>query len=209
MDSLFSGSYRLAPALLVTGLLSGHALGMAPQPKEPPLQEALQVVDSLRSVGDFRTALGWLYDLSEEHPGSVEVLWRYAILWSDYGKAAENENQALTAYRQALQMADRAIAADPNSAWVADLGFFKRMVVKTVYGGLPEASLQQAAEDLQRAVELESHTYSHLELGKVYLKMKRTEAAREQLQIALDVAPADPFVFQYKLEARALLHDMN
>lgn len=83
------------------------------------------------------------------------------------------------------------------------------MVVKTVYGGLPEASFDQAVADLQRAVELESRTYNHLELGKVYLKMKRTEDARVQFQIALDTPPTDPFAPQYKLEARELLDELN
>jgi len=238
---------------------------MSSRAEAPPLQQALQTVDSLRSVGDFRTALTRLYELSREHPASVEVLWRYAILWSDYGKAADRESQARSAYRQALEMADRALEADPSSAWahlakaaasgraallaggnkqsirlsrdvkehadraieldstlapayyvrgvwhseVADLGFLKRTIVRTVYGGLPEASLEQAVADLQRAIELESRTYNHLELGKAYLKMGRTDAAREQLQIALDVFPSDPFAPTYKLEARALLREIN
>lgn len=261
----YSGVRHIALALLIAGLLAGPASGKSPKADDPHLQQALRTVDSLRTAGDFRTALTRLYNLNREHPESAEVLWRYAILWSDYGKAAETDKQAASAYRQALTMADRAIAADPNSAWahlskaaaagraalltgsnkeslrlsrqikdhadraieldsglapayyvrgvwhseVADLGVFKRVVVKTVYGGLPEASLEQATEDLRRAVELEPRTYSHLELGKVYMKMGRTEAAREQFQDTLEAPPADPFAPRYKLEARTLLRKLN
>jgi len=265
MPPLPSGSHRFALALLAAGLLSGPALGMPSRDNAPPLQQALQVVDSLRTVGDFRTALTRLSDLNRGHPESGEVLWRYAILWSDYGKAADRETQALSAYQQALAMADREIAADPNSAWahlskaaaagraaivtgsnkeslrlsrqvkdhadraigldsglapayyvrgvwhseVADLGVLKRVIVKTVYGGLPDASLEQAVADLQRSIELEPHTYNHLELGKVYMKLGRTDAAREQFQHVLDARPADPFAVRYKLEARGLLRKLS
>lgn len=258
---------RLLFALLVASLLSAgptpgqssSRAGTAPSP------QSLQVVDSLRSAGDFRTALARLYELSRKHPESVEVRWRYAILWSDYGKSADDDTQAASAYRQGLQWADRALAADPNSAWahlskaavagraallsgsnqrslqlsrqvkdhadqaialdstlapayfvrgawhsaVAELGFFKRAIVQAVYGGLPDASLEEAVADLRRAIELESSAYGHLELGQVYRKTGQIKAARDQLRMALDVPPTDPFAPQDKLKARQLLDDLE
>jgi tetratricopeptide (TPR) repeat protein len=265
MNRLPSGPLHVALALFVAGLLSNPALGRSHEHNDPSLEQALQVVDSLRTVGDFRTALARLYDLNREYPGTWEVLWRYAIIWSDYGKAADNKRQASSAYRQALTMADRALAADPGSprahlakaaaagraalmaesnkrsvqlsrevkdhadraieldstmapayhirgVWhseVADLNFVTRTIVRAMYGGLPEASLEQAEADLKRATDLETHAYNHLELGKVYLKMERPDAAREQLQLALDAPPNDPFAPKDKLEARRLLSELN
>ena len=37
---------------------------------------------------------------------------------------------------------------------VADLNWIERAVVKTVYGGLPDASFEQAARDLEKARDL-------------------------------------------------------
>ncbi|HHP7237716.1 tetratricopeptide repeat protein, partial [Longibacter sp.] len=62
--------------------------------------------------------------------------------------------------------ADRAIELDPDMAsayhvrarWnreVADLGFFSRTIVRTVYGGLPEASFEQSVRDFKTAIEKE------------------------------------------------------
>ena len=269
--------YRPLFALLVGTLLSaGPALGQSssgadaspsdafPSDASPPLRP-LQVVDSLRAAGDFRTGLTRLYELSRDYPESVEVRWRYAILWSDYGKSVDKNTQAVSAFRKGLKWADRALEADPSSAWahlskaaaagraalladgnkesirlsrlvkdhadraieldptlapayhvrgawhgaVADLGFIQRAVVRAVYGGLPDASFEQAVADLQRSIELESHAYSHLELGQAYLKMGKTEAARNQLQMALDAPLNDPFAPQDKLKARKLLDKLE
>lgn len=116
--------------------------------------------------------------------------------------------------------ADRAIALDSTLAgayhvrgrWhreVDDLGFFERAIVKTVYGGLPDASFEQAVRDFRRALELEERSFHYLELGKTYLKMDRTVDARRALQAALEVPNHDPFAPRYKDEARELLEDLD
>jgi tetratricopeptide (TPR) repeat protein len=256
-----SGSYRLLFGVLVASLLSGPSFAQGPPGRTSPSPDALQTIDSLRQVGDFRTALGQLNDLAQAHPESVDVLWRYAVLWSDYGKATDSERTAVGAYQQALKRADQALRVAEGSAWahlskaaaagraalhagsnkrsiqlsravkehedraieldstlaaayhirgvwhreVASLGFFTRAVVQTVYGGLPDASYEDAVADLKRASALETRAHHHLELGRTYLKMGETEAARAQLQIALEVPPADPFAPQNKAKARRLL----
>lgn len=122
--------------------------------------------------------------------------------------------------RAVKEHAERAIELDSTLAgayhlrgrWhqgAAELNFFQRTAVKLVYGGLPEASFEQAVSDFQRALELETRTYHHLELGKTYLKMGRKAAAREQLQAALEVSARDPFASEYKAEARQLLQQLS
>lgn len=116
--------------------------------------------------------------------------------------------------------ADRAIELDSTLAgayhvrgrWhreVDDLGFFKRVIVKTVYGGLPDASFEQAERDFKRALELEDAVHHHLELGKTYMKLDRPDAARQELQAALDMSSSDPLAPMYKEEARELLDDLD
>lgn len=244
-------------------LAAGQSYGEA-KSEGPELTRSLRVVDSLRTAREFGAALRLLSKLDRAHPETPEVLWRYSLLWSDYGKAM-GDDRALSAQRQALAMADRALAAGPENAWahlaravaagraallepsnrtsvelsrevkdhadraielddtlapayhvrgtwhseMASLGFLKRTIVRTAYGGLPSASYQAAVDDLTRALTLEARTYTHLELGRAYLKMGRREAAREQLRKALDAPLLDPFAPEYKLEARALLHKLE
>lgn len=112
--------------------------------------------------------------------------------------------------------AERAIALDSTLAgayhvrgrWhreAADLNFFQRAIVAAIYGGLPEASIDQAVADFRTAIALEDRAYHHLELGKTYLTIDRPDAARTQLREALDAPGADPFDPVYKREAHQLL----
>jgi tetratricopeptide (TPR) repeat protein len=122
--------------------------------------------------------------------------------------------------RAVKEHADRAIELDSMLAgayhvrgrWhreVDDLGFFERAIVKTVYGGLPDASFEQAVRDFQRALALEERAFHYLELGKTYEAMDRAEEARDAYQAALEVPNHDPFAPRYKEEARERLEDLN
>lgn len=114
---------------------------------------------------------------------------------------------------------DRAIQLDSTLApayhlrgrWhreVGTLNFLKRALVKAFYGGLPDASLEQAVHDFRRAIELESKPYNHLELGKTYREMDRPELAHTQFQAVLKTS-GSPFDAEYKREARSLLAEMD
>jgi tetratricopeptide (TPR) repeat protein len=116
--------------------------------------------------------------------------------------------------------ADRAIEIDPNlpgafhvrGRWnreVADLNLLERTVVRTVYGGLPDASFEQAVRDFERAIELENVRFHHLELAKTYLKMDRPAEARAQLQTVIDLPAQEPFDQRYKEEAQRLLDELS
>lgn len=122
--------------------------------------------------------------------------------------------------RAVKRHADRAIELDPSldgayhtrARWhrgVADLGFFSRAIVKTVYGGLPEASFEQSVKDFQQAIELHDERLHRLELAKTYLKMDREEDARKELKKVLEMPAEDPFDPEYKEEAQTLLEDLS
>lgn len=92
---------------------------------------------------------------------------------------------------------------------VSDLNFLERTIVRTVYGGLPDASFELAVRDFGRAIELENVRFHHLELAKTYLKMDRPSDARESLQTVLDLPAKEPFAERYKQEAQSLLEDLD
>lgn len=121
--------------------------------------------------------------------------------------------------RTVKEHADRAIELEPDNEmayhvrgrWhygVSDLNWVERAVVKTVYGGLPEASFELAARDLERAASLGRRVVHHLELGRTYMQLDREEEAREQLRLALETPSSDPMDPSYKREARELLDDL-
>ena len=122
--------------------------------------------------------------------------------------------------RAVKQHADRAIEIDPGLAaayhvrarWnreVADLGFFSRAIVKTVYGGLPEASFEQAVKDFKTAIQKEDKIVHHLELARTYVKMDRASDARSELETVLAMDASDPDDPMHKRDARELLDDLG
>lgn len=138
------------------------------------------------------------------------------------GRAALNAGtrERIERSRAVKRHAERAIAIDSTldgayhtrGRWhreVEDLGFFQRAIVKTVYGGLPESSLDQAVHDFQRAIALDDRIFHHLELGKTYLQMDRPDTARRELQTVLDMRAREPFDPRYQEEARRLLEDLE
>lgn len=122
--------------------------------------------------------------------------------------------------RAVKRHADRAIALDSTldgayhtrGRWhreVEDIGFFQRAIVKTVYGGLPESSIEQAVQDFQTAIRLHDEVFHRLELAKTYLQMDRPDEARRELRTALNMSDSDPFAPRYKEEAQELLDDLD
>lgn len=122
--------------------------------------------------------------------------------------------------RAVKKHSDRAIELDDGipgayhtrARWhreVSDLNFFERAIVKTVYGGLPEASYEQSVRDFKRAIELENVRFHHLELAKTYLKMDREEDARRELKTVIELSPKETFAERYKNEAEELLQEVD
>lgn len=148
--------------------------------------------------------------------------WAHLAVAMAEGRVALNAGtqERVQRSRAVKHHAERALELDSSLAgayhirgrWhreVASLGFFQRTLLKTVYGGLPDASFEQAVQDFNRAIELEDRPFHHLELGKTYLKMDRPEAARREFQMVLDLPRSDPFGPEYKAEARQLIEELN
>lgn len=187
---------------------------------------ALTRADLAKSVGDGQGR--------DRHNQKALELAEKAVLvdstsaHAHFAKAVAEGRIALNAGRQerversrtVKRHVDRALELDPKLAgayhtrgrWhreVSDLNFLERAVVRTVYGGLPDASYELAVRDFGRAIELENVRFHHLELAKTYLKMDRPSDARESLQTVLDLPPKEPFDERYKQEAQSLLEDLD
>lgn len=230
-----------------------------------PSNAQLARIDSLQSAGDYARVHEQLTLLAEQYPSSVEVLWRLSRVEVDLGEDQEATEDQERHYRESLEYAREAIAADStnSNAWmsegigagrvalisdtrrkielsrlvknsadraieldpsndiayhvrgrwhyeVSSLGFFTNAIVRVVYGGLPDASYEQAAEDFRRALELKNWMGHRLELGRTYIALGNEEAAREQLQEVLTMDnPYDADTEEYRSDARELLDQID
>jgi tetratricopeptide (TPR) repeat protein len=123
------------------------------------------------------------------NPKSAENVLSLAVCHGTL--AIYSDSRAKIRYsRLVKEEAERALALDPDYDWahhvlgrwhyeVATLGTTTRFFVGIIYGGLPDASVDQAIVHLERAVALAPQTSPHhLELGFAYAAAGRTVEAR-------------------------------
>ncbi len=116
--------------------------------------------------------------------------------------------------------ARRAIELDPGSweayhvlgEWnvqIATLGGLKRLGA-SLLGGLPEASLEEAVANFEKARELAPGSIrNRLALGRAYLEADREEEARAELEAAASLPPSEPRDPALQREARDELADLD
>lgn len=92
---------------------------------------------------------------------------------------------------------------------IASLGFFTRTLVKAVYGGLPQASHAQAANDFTRAIELDDNIIHRIGLGRALIELKRYDDARTQLRAALDMPAGGRHAESHRQRARQMLAEIG
>jgi len=95
------------------------------------------------------------------------------------------------------ECAEKSRALDPNEdlvyhvlgAWNYELSILNpvtRSIAELIYGELPHASMEDAAENFRHAIKLNPRRLaSHVELGRTYAAMGRKAEAREELQRGL------------------------
>lgn len=105
--------------------------------------------------------------------------------------------------RRVKENIEKALVLDPNddisllvlSRWhykVASLQPWTRAVVRLVYGGLPQASLEKAEQLLLRAIGKKDRIVHRYSLAKVYYQMGQRDAALQQLRLALKLPVTIP-----------------
>lgn len=129
---------------------------------------------------------------------------------------AHGGREKLALSREVHGAANRAVALDPREAnalhvlarWhyeVETLSWWERMGAEAL-GGLPEASLDEAARLLERAVALEPKAVRHrLLMAQVHVRAGRDDAAREQLEAVLALPADEPDDPDRKARAREIL----
>jgi Tfp pilus assembly protein PilF len=163
----------------------------------------------------YRAAIEDARRAVEVDPNNAEAHLALAIASGRVGLISPTR-QKIELSRDVKEHVDRAIELDPSSGtsyhvrgrWhyeVASLGFVERTVVRVVYGGLPQASYEQAAADFRRSIEAEDTVLDRLELGRTYLKLGDRVRARAELERAVGMPTTDPKDPTHQQEARELL----
>ena len=119
--------------------------------------------------------------------------------------------------RLVREKALKAVALDPNYDWahhvlgrwnyeVAGLGAATRFFVRVIYGGLPEASKEEAVRRLEKAVRLAPQRVPHhLELGFAYKALGRAADARASFERGLALPSTELYDESAKERSRAAL----
>jgi len=116
-----------------------------------------------------------------------------------YGRLAPLlDNKTKIEYSKLVkEYAEKSRALDPNDdltyhvlgAWNYELAIMNpvmRGLARIIYGELPHASLEDAAENFRHAIKLNPQRLAnHVELGRTYAAMGKTAEAREELQRGL------------------------
>lgn len=92
---------------------------------------------------------------------------------------------------------------------VATLGFFSRTVVKMVYGGLPDASLDEAEQLLRHALTIRQRPIHHYNLAKVLNETDRKQEAVAELEKTIMLEPTYPHEQVEIDEAKLLLKELT
>jgi tetratricopeptide (TPR) repeat protein len=90
---------------------------------------------------------------------------------------------------------------------ISGLSFFAKAFAKIVYGGLPDASLDEAEKLLWKAIGLHDRIAHRYNLGKVYDRMNRPKDAKEQFRKALTLPVTFPEEAEELEKAREKLQE--
>jgi len=122
-----------------------------------------------------------------------------------YGRMTDfTSNKTKLEYSRIIKAeAERAIALDPREdfayhvlgRWhygVATLNPMLKMMARMVYGGMPDASLDEAARNLKKAAEITpQRIMHHFELARVYVALGKRDLAKKEWQTILALKPED------------------
>lgn len=161
-----------------------------------------------------QTALDYAQRAVDLDPKNAENVLSLAVCHGKLGVYSDTRTK-IKYSRLVKEEAERALALGPDYAWahhvlgrwhyeVATLGPATRLVVRFIYGGLPEASTAEAVKRLSRAVELEPGELAHqLELGFALASNGQKEEARAQFEKALALPSREKHDESAKARARA------
>jgi tetratricopeptide (TPR) repeat protein len=164
-------------------------------------------------------ALRYADRANDAAPRNAMVQVSYAIAYGQLSLVAPNEDK-LDLSKKVREYAMRALELDRENSvamlvlgiWhreVASLNWALKLLLDTVYGGLPDASLEESHQLLSSAVKLQpGQIMPRLELAKTLIAMDREREARQQLRKAVSL-PIGALGDDKRIrEARELLEDL-
>jgi tetratricopeptide (TPR) repeat protein len=165
-------------------------------------------------------ALDYALRAAALEPGNAENILSVAV--SHGTLAVYSDTRTKIRYsRLVKEEAERALKLSPDYDWahhiigrwhyeVASLGPATRFFVRLIYGGLPEASVQEAVAHLERAVALAPQTSPHhLKLGFARLAAGRKDEARAAFTRGLALPSVGKHDEAAKARAREALARLN
>ncbi len=206
-------AYQVAQAQDAThyGALCGLARVESELGEQAPGEERRRLIAA--AVEHARAAVKAVPDRAPAHVWLAVALGRQADMEGPKTRAA--------LWREIKSELDRAIGIDPGIAraylergrWnrrLASRGLWERTWSKLLLARVPRgASMDNAVRDLEKAVELAPEAIeSRMELGRIYLELKRDADARRELERAVAIPahrPRDPGL---QTEARELLEKL-
>ena len=178
------------------------------------------LIADLTTDNDRRRYAQTALDYSERavalEPRNAENVLSLAVCHGKLGVYSDTRTK-IKYSRLVKEEAERALALDPNYAWahhvlgrwhyeVATLGTATRLVVRLIYGGLPDASTAEAVKQISRAIELEPGELAHqLELGFALAADGQKEKARVQFEKSLALPSRQKYDEDAKQRAREAL----
>ncbi|MGA3172216.1 MAG: hypothetical protein ABSE62_14520 [Chthoniobacteraceae bacterium] len=185
--------------------ISQQCSNMIAQAKSPA--EALAY--ATRSLNEAKEAVALAPDNEKAHLAVAVAYGRLTDLVDDRTKVEYS--------RYVKAEAEKALELDPKDdfAWhvlgrwnysVATLNPILKLIAKYVYGGMPEASLEEAESDYQKAIKLApQRVIHHHELARVYTALGQVDAARKEWETELTLKPEDNEGVNDQKEASAAL----
>lgn len=163
-----------------------------------------------------QTSLDYAKRAVELDPGSAKAHLALAI---GYGRMTDfTDNKTKLIYSKLIkEEAEKSLAIDPKDDYtyhvlgrwnygIASLNPVLKIMAKFVYGGLPEASMEDAASYFKKAIEIApQRIIHHLELARTYTALGKTDLADKEWETILTLHAVNGEDEAAQKEAREVL----
>lgn len=148
-----------------------------------------------RSLGEAKEAVVLAPDNAKAHLALAVAYGRM----TDY----EDDREKVEDSRHVKEEADKTLELDPREdfayhvlgRWnyaVATLNPMLKLLARFVYGGMPDASLEEAVRDYRKAIDLApGRVIHHHELARAYAALGQMDDARKEWETELTLTPED------------------
>jgi tetratricopeptide (TPR) repeat protein len=163
-----------------------------------------------------QTSLDYAKRAVELDPGSAKAHLALAV---GYGRMTDfTDNKTKLIYSKIIkEEAEKSLAIDPTDDYayhvlgrwnygIASLNPVLKLMAKFIYGGLPDASMEDAASYFKKAAEIApQRIIHHLELARTYTALGKTDLADKEWETILTLHPANAEDEAAQKEARETL----